>query len=188
MGGLQWSEKTNEINIKPVGKRQSFMSTESQNKVFTLLDEMHISFHVVHHPAVFTIQEMENLQVEHMDKVVKNLFIRDDKKRKYYLLVMQKDKSANLKELRYLIESRPLSFASEDDLSKYLGLSKGEVTPFGVLNDEDNIVTVIIDKDLTNYDFIGIHPNDNTATVFISVDDLVKILKVKRIEIMFIDL
>lgn len=164
------------------------MSIEAQNKVFALLDKMHFSYEVVHHPAVFTIEEMYSLQIGHMDKVAKNLFIRDDKKRKYYLLVIQNDKSVNLKELQHRIESRRLSFASEYDLNKYLGLAKGEVSPFGTLNDIDNIVTVIIDKDLERHEFIGVHPNDNTATVWISVNDLVKILNVKKQEIIFMDL
>lgn len=159
-----------------------------KNKVFDLLDKLHISYQVVHHPAVFTIEEMYSLQLEHMDKVAKNLFIRDDKKRKYYLLVVQNNKSVNLKELQHQIGSRRLSFASEDDLNKYLGLAKGAVTPFGVLNDTDNIVTIIIDKELEHHEFIGIHPNDNTATVWISVNELVKILNIKKQEIIFMDL
>ena len=151
--------------------------TEAQDRVFTLLDKMDISYQVTDHPAVFTIEDMENLDMEHIEKVAKNLFVRDDKKRNYYLFVIQKDKSANLKDVQQKIGSRRLSFASEDDLSKHLGLSKGEVTPFGVLNDTENIVTVYIDKDLAGYDFIGVHPNDNTATVWISVDDLIKVIK-----------
>lgn len=164
------------------------MSIESQNKVFSLLDEMNISYQVVHHIAVFTIEEMHSLQMENMDKVAKNLFIRDDKKQNYYLIVIQNNKSINLKEMQQLIGSRRLSFASEADLHKYLGLNKGEVTPFGVLNDNDNMVTVIIDKDLVQQESVGIHPNDNTATVWISVNDLVKILKIKNKEIKLMNL
>ena len=153
------------------------MSDESKSRVFALLDKMGIPYNVENHAAVFTIEDMEGLQMEHIDKVAKNLFVRDDKKRNYYLLVIQKDKSANLKELQQQIGCRRLSFASEEDLGKYMGLHKGEVTPFGILNDSSNAVTVIIDKDLESYDFIGVHPNDNTATVWISVRDLVKIIE-----------
>ena len=164
------------------------MSALNKNSIIDLLDKTRVPYEIIDHPAVFTIEEMERLQLTHMDKVVKNLFIRDDKKRNYYLVLMQKDKSANLKELRTKIESKPLSFAGEDDLYKYLKLRKGEVTPFGALNDEDNTVTVIIDSELKDYEFIGVHPNDNTATVFISPDDLVKILDTKGQKIMFVDL
>jgi len=164
------------------------MPTHEKSKVLALLDEMQISYQIINHPAVFTIEEMERLQIAHMDKVVKNLFLRDDKKRNYYLIAMKSNKSANLKELRHKIESKPLSFASEDDLCRILGLGKGAVSPLGAINDADNIVTVIIDKELVKYDFIGMHPNDNTATVYIPADDLVKILDAKGQKILFVDL
>jgi len=164
------------------------MSTEEKNKVLSLLNEMKIFYQLIDHPPVFTIEEMDRLQIEHMDKVVKNLFIRDDKKRSYYIVVMRSDKSVNLKELRRKIDSRPLTFASKDDLNTYLGLISGEVSPLGAINDADNIVTVIFDNTLKEYEFIGVHPNDNTATVFISLDDLVKVLTAKGQNILFVDL
>ena len=153
------------------------IANTAQQEVFALLDKMGIQYQVTNHPAVFTIEDMENLNMEHIEKVAKNLFVRDDKKQNYYLLVISKDKSANLKDVQQKINSRRLSFASEEDLNKHLGLSKGEVTPFGLLNDAEKVVTVYIDEDLAIHDFIGLHPNDNTATVWISVGDLAKVLK-----------
>jgi len=164
------------------------MSTEVQGKVFEVLDKLHISYQVTRHPEVFTIEDMENLNMEHIEKVAKNLFVRDDKKRNYYLLVIQKDKIANLKELQLQIGCRRLSLANENDLNELIGLNKGEVTPFGVLNDSNNVVTVILDKDLKNSEFIGVHPNDNTATVWISVNDLIKVLDYANHKIVFVDL
>ena len=164
------------------------MSVEACKKVLAMLDQMNITYQIERHAAVFTIEDMENLQMEHIDKVAKNLFVRDDKKRNYYLLVVQKDKSVNLKELQHQIGSRRLSFASEDDLGRYLGLRKGEVSPFGILNDTNNAVTIIIDKDLSSCDFIGVHPNDNTATVWISVSGLEKVLETLNHEVKYISL
>jgi len=159
-----------------------------KEKVLALLNEMRIPYQMANHPAVFTIEEMEQLQVVHMDKVAKNLFVRDEKKRNYYLVMMKNQKRANLKELQQRINSSRLSFANEDDLRRYLGLSKGEVSPLGILNDADRIVTVIIDNDLMNDEFVGVHPNDNTATVYISIDDLTKIFKEYKQRYMFINL
>ena len=164
------------------------MPMEQKEKVLAQLDEMQIPYDIINHIAVFNIQEIERLQFANMDKVVKNLFIRDDKKRQYYLVVIQKDKSVNLKELRNKIGSRSLTFASEEDLHKYLMLGRGEVSPLGALNNTDNAVTVIIDSDLKDYEVIGVHPNDNTATVFISIDNLIKILDAKGQKIMFVGL
>jgi len=162
------------------------MPADAKGKVFALLDEMRIPYQVTHHPAVYTIEDMENLEMEHIDRVMKNLFVRDDKKRNYYLLTIPKDKHANMKEVQDKIGSRRLSLANEDDLGKYLGLNKGEVTPFGALNDLDNAVTIIMDNALKEYEFIGVHPNDNTATVWISPDDLIKVLKSVNHKVLFI--
>jgi len=164
------------------------MSVYDKTKVFALLDEMRIAYERVDHPAVFTIEEMEALGLERMDQVVKNLFIRDDKKRAYYLIMLENSKSANLKELRQKIGSKPLTFASEEDLYHYLRLQKGAVTPLGALHDVDHKVVIVIDNALKQYERVGIHPNDNTATVFLPVDDLVQLLGARGQEILFLDL
>jgi Ala-tRNA(Pro) deacylase len=70
-----------------------------------------------------------------------------------------------------------LTFASEERLFKYLQLRKGEVTPLGIINDLDALVEVVLDKDLIGKNKLGVHPNDNTATVWISFDDLKKIIE-----------
>jgi Ala-tRNA(Pro) deacylase len=115
---------------------------------------------------------MEALDIENKDQIPKNLFLRDDKKRRRILLVLDKEKQVNLKELGRKINSRPLSFASEEMLHECLGLSKGSVTPLGILNDDSRKVEVMIDSGLLSYGQIGVHPNDNTATVFLSLKDL----------------
>jgi len=83
----------------------------------------------------------------------------------------------NLKELRGLLDSRPLRFASEEELSHYLGLQKSAVSPFGILNDTERKVEVIIDEDLLPLHNIGIHPNQNIATIWISIEDLLKLIQ-----------
>lgn len=161
--------------------------SEVEKQVYDLLDEMQISYEVTNHPPVFTIEEMLAVDIQHPESVVKNLFLRDDKKKNYYLVVMDKDKQVNLKELKDKLGGRPLRFASEDDLYKYLALTKGAVTPFGVINDADSAVTVVIDNVLSSYKFIGIHPNTNTATVWIAVGDLVKLVESRGNKILFMD-
>ncbi len=110
------------------------------------------------------------------NEIAKNLFLRDDKKMRYILLVLQKEKQVNLRELAKKINSRPLSFASEESLHRFLGLSKGSVTPLGILNDESRKVEVMIDSSLLSYHCIGVHPNDNTATIFLKLNDLKDII------------
>ena len=144
--------------------------------VCRLLDEMGIDYHLAQHPAVYNMSEMEAVHVDDYGPVCKNLFLRDDKGRRHFLVVLSQHKSADLKALAAQLSSKSLGFASEARLQKYLGLSQGEVTPFGVLNDEARAVTVVLDSDLSGAPRLGFHPNDNRATVWLSCHDLCRVL------------
>lgn len=144
--------------------------------LYDLLDEKGIEYEAIEHGAVYTMEEMEALGLPHNDRIAKNLFLRDEKKRNYYVIVLKGDKAMNIKALREKIGAKPLSFGSEPDLMKILGLEKGAVTPFGALNDSEKKTIIYLDKDFQG-GLMGIHPNDNTATVFIKAEDLAKLLK-----------
>lgn len=151
------------------------METEKQ-AVIELLNHLKITYEFVLHQAVFTIDEMEKLNLPKAEVVAKNLFLRDDKKQNYYLVSAHEGKRVDLKALREKIASRPLSFASEEDLNTILGLQKGAVTPFGILNDQERRVKVLIDAVFSD-GLIGVHPNVNTATVWLKTTDLIKIIR-----------
>ncbi len=144
--------------------------------VFDQLNALGIRYDTVEHSAVYTIDEMDRLEIGNKDAIAKNLFLRDDKKKRYILLVLSKEKQVDLKALSRKINSRPLSFASEEALNLYLGLSRGSVTPLGILNDDFRKVEVLIDKSLLSCEKIGVHPNDNTATVFLTLEDLERVI------------
>ena len=156
--------------------------------IYNKLDKMGISYKIVEHGAVYTIEEALAKKIENKDKIVKNLFIRDDKKQNYYLLLVPSLKRVNLKELRKKINSRPLSFASIYDLEKYLGLKKGAVSPLGVFNDIKRIVKVIIDKEILSFGIVGVHPNDNTVSVFLKLEDLERISKEHGNELEYLEI
>jgi len=149
---------------------------DKQQKVLQKLNQLNISYEITNHYAVYTTDEMEELGLTEHGNVCKNLFIRDAKGKRHFLVVLDKDKQADLKKIREQLGTTGLSFASEERLSKYLNLSKGAVSPLGVVNDEEHLVEVVFDKDLINKQKLGIHPNDNTATVWISFDDLKKLI------------
>ena len=153
--------------------------------ITALLDSKKIKYEIVEHKPVFTIDEMLECDMPYPDLIAKNLFIRDDKKRKYYLITCLEDKNINLKEFRKEHDTRPLTFASEEDLMEKMGLYRGAVTPFGILNNEEKDVIVFFDKDYENK-IMGIHPCDNTATVFVNTRDVVKLLKAHGNEIHFV--
>lgn len=159
---------------------------KSRDDVLSLLREKGIAYESVHHAAVFSIPEMEESGVPHGERIAKNLFLRDDKKRCYYLVSVRNDRHVDLKALRHIIGSRPLSFASEDDLHSILGLGRGEVTPFGLLNDTEHRAAYILDSFFSD-GIIGIHPNDNTETVFIPAAELLAIMKENGTESSVID-
>ena len=141
------------------------------------LDEKQISYEWFDHKAVFTIDEMLEIGLEKEEDIAKNLFLRDNKGKRHFLVVIRENKQADLKSLGEKIGAGRLSFASEERLMKYLGLTKGSVTPFGILNDTDCAVEVIFDEDFRNLEAIGVHPNDNTASVFLAFSDLVQIIE-----------
>ena len=146
-----------------------------RDDIISLLLKKGIEHRSIKHKAVFSIQEMADAGVDNSERIAKNLFLRDDKKRAYYLVSIENHKTADLKALRHLIESRPLSFASEEDLGRILMLGKGEVTPFGLLNDGEHKAEFIMDSFFSD-GVIGIHPNDNSETVFLPSSDLISIL------------
>lgn len=158
-----------------------------KKEIYELLDEKNIEYEAVEHEAVYTIEDMMKLNLPNEDIIAKNLFLRDDKKKNYYLLTVREDKRVNLKELKSVLESRPLSFASENDLQKYLGLQRGAVTPFGALNDTQNFVKVYIDDEFKD-GTLGIHPNDNTASIWLKTNDLESVLKSMGTDVEYIKL
>lgn len=158
----------------------------SKEDVYLKLKELNVKYLKIDHIPIYTIEEANNLDIENKEYIAKNLFLRDDKKRNYYLFVIKNDKKIDLNDLKNKINSRRLSFASEEDLEKYLKLKKGSVTPLGILNDDKKIVKVIIDEDILKDEIIGIHPNDNSATIFMKVKDLIKLIELNGSSIQYI--
>lgn len=148
-----------------------------REKVFTRLDELGVAYEVTEHPAVFTIDEMDTLGITAKGEVCKNLFLRDAKGKRHFLVVISGETRANLSALAEQLESSKLSFASAERLEKYLGLHQGEVTPLGVVNDMDAAVEVVFDRGLERFPRLGVHPNDNTATVWLALADILRVVK-----------
>ena len=157
--------------------------------IYNLLKEKNIWHEITEHEAVWDMEGLAGVDLPYPGRDAKNLFVRDDKKRVYYLISVKDDKRVDLNEFRNKYETRRLSFASENDLANILKLFPGAVTPFGLLNDSDLIVKFYLDKDFfDDSSIIGIHPNDNTATVWLKVNDLVDIIKEHGNEVFIVEL
>lgn len=146
------------------------------DQVLNYLKQLNIEYKLHRHPAVFTVEEAQKYTIKTEGKDTKNLFLKESKNNKYYLLIIEGSKRANLKEVEKVIGSKKLSFASPEDLKRILDLTPGSVSPFGLINDKEKLVNLLIDKDLVNSELIGFHPNDNTATVELSTKDFMKYL------------
>ena len=112
------------------------------------LDALGVAYELSEHPAVFTIEDMEQLGLTGSGTVCKNLFLRDAKGRRHFLVVIPGNCRADLKSIETQLGSTRLSFASAERLQRYLGLIGGEVTPLGIINDPDAAVEVVFDRQL----------------------------------------
>ena len=148
------------------------MPNQNREKALEALKNLNIPYELVEHEAVYTIGEVKALGLPSLGNSVKNLFLRDQKGKNHYLIVMLADKKADLEGIGHILGVGKLSFASESRLEKYLGLTRGAVTALGVINDETNAVNIVFDKDLVGNSKIGVHPNDNTATAWLDFRDL----------------
>lgn len=156
----------------------------NKQEIYDFLTRRGTAYEVTEHEAVFNMEELAQVDLPYPTAMAKNLFVRDDKKRNYYLITVREDKRINLKDFRRAHQTRPLTFASAEDLLAILGLTAGSVTPFGVLNDEERRVKVFLDRDFHEAPgLIGVHPNDNTATVWLRPEELVEIIRAHGNEI-----
>ena len=161
----------------------------NKQEIYDFLKQQHIDFEITEHPAVWNMEDVAQLEMPHPEADAKNLFVREDKTRNYYLITVKGDKRVDLKALRKEEGLRQLKFAPAGELAEVLGLYAGAVTPLGLLNDESRTVTLIIDSYfLQTPALIGAHPNDNTATVWLKTEDLLWFLRSHGNEVLVRDL
>ncbi|RLD35846.1 MAG: prolyl-tRNA synthetase associated domain-containing protein [Bacteroidetes bacterium] len=147
-----------------------------QKELYTLFKELEIDLQYIEHPAVPTVEEAMKYW-KGMDAVkCKNLFFRNHKGNRHFLVLLEHKQSLRIKDLEQILKQGKISFASEKRLDKYLKLTPGSVTPFGLINDSGNHVHVFIDKNLQNCGRISFHPNINTASIVVSFDDFIKFM------------
>lgn len=150
----------------------------NKEQIYEYIKTKQIWYEITEHKAVYSMSEISEVEIPYPESDAKNLFVRDDKKENYYLITVRGNKRVNLKEFRKENNTRPLSFASEKELEEIIQILPGSVSPLGILNDKKNKVKVFLDKEfIEKTDIIGIHPNDNTATIWLKTKDLIDIIK-----------
>ena len=150
--------------------------SELEAPVVAKLNELGISFTRHEHPPVATVDEASahwaGIDATHC----KNLFLRNQKGTRHYLVVLTASKRADLRAIADQIGDGKLSFASPERLMTHLGLTPGSVSPFGLINDREHAVRVVLDRDFQSSARLAFHPNINTATLTIAAADFSKFL------------
>lgn len=139
-----------------------------KNAVFALLDGKGIPYHKQEHGAVHTMKDVDSSGVVREGIVLKNLFLKDGKGKRHFLVCVPETTSVDLHWLGEQLSAKKLGLASPERLEKYLGVAPGCVSPLNILNDGEHEVTIVLDDALPDDAVVGIHPNDSTASVWMA--------------------
>ncbi len=161
---------------------------DRKQKVFDYLDQADIPYEWYEHPEAPTIEIARQYWRNDGSKHCKNLFFRNHKGNRHFLVVFDCDQQMAIHDLEHRLHQGKLSFASEQRMERYLGLRPGSVSPFGLINDTENHVHLFLDSTLKNQPSLSFHPNDNTATVVISREAFQRFLDICGNSYEYIDL
>lgn len=151
--------------------------TKTDSDLYARLEALGLKWTTTEHEAVFTVEESQALRGRLEGAHIKNLFLRDRKKRLWLCTVLE-DRDVDLKALRKRLGAQgSLSFGAPDLLMEVLGVIPGAVTPFGVINDTDRRVTVVLDEGLFAEDLVNAHPLRNDRTTTLPGADLLRFLE-----------
>ena len=142
--------------------------------VYALLDKLKIPYEGVDHDVAGTMEECEAVDRELGVTMCKNLFLRNQQKTTFFLLLIPGDKKFMTKDLSKQLGISRLSFAEPEYMEKYLNITPGSVSVLGLMNDVDWYVDLLIDKDLMEDEYIGCHPCINTSSLKIKTNDIIK--------------
>lgn len=148
-----------------------------QKELYALLEELSISFDYHEHPPLDTIDDAIIHWRDFNSGRCKNIFFRNHKGNRHYLVILEHLQQLDIHDLEKRLKQGKLSFASDKRLMKYLGITPGSVSPFGLINDRENHVHLFIDEKLKEFDRLAFHPNINTASLVISHSDFLKFLE-----------
>lgn len=144
-------------------------------RTYDLLDQLHIPYWRLDHDAAATIEACHEVD-KHLDiEICKNLFLCNAQKTDFYLLMMPGEKKFKTARLSKQIGSARLSFAGPEFMEQFLDITPGSVSVLGLMNDKENHVRLLIDKDvIEHHEFIGCHPCINTSSLKIHTCDILE--------------
>ncbi|MEN6446331.1 MAG: prolyl-tRNA synthetase associated domain-containing protein [Syntrophaceae bacterium] len=145
--------------------------------IYAFLDSHTIAYERYDHEAVYTCEQADRLDIPCDQGRTKNLFLRDRKARRHFLVTVGAEKTVDLKGLETALEVKGLSFATPERLREYLGLMPGSVTILAVMNDTEGRVEVIVDDGVWRCESVQCHPLVNTSTLVISREGIARFLQ-----------
>lgn len=146
-------------------------------KLYELLKQLSIEFDYYEHPPVPTVEEAKKYWIDVAATHCKNLFFRNHKGNKHYLVVLEHTRQMDIRSIEQLLKQGKLSFASPERLMKYLGVQPGSVTPLALTNDTENHVKLFLDENLKKSEHISFHPCINTASIVLKYDDFIRFVE-----------
>jgi Ala-tRNA(Pro) deacylase len=152
------------------------LDNNRRERVYSLLGRLEIQYEIIEHPAMFSAADNELHERDINATIFKNLFLRNKDKSRYYLYSLSLMKRADLAALASYINETRFSFGNENELWDKLRIRLGSVSPLNVIDAPETNVEILIDRVIFNCERLGIHPNDNAATVVLSPEDLMRIL------------
>lgn len=168
--------------------RKKVEKNQNRQRVFDALKDLDIPFQVYDHPPIRTNRDAFLLSEDVEGGKCKNLFLRNNDGTNHYLVILGLESRCDLKILARKLNEKRLGFASEDRLTRFLGVPSGSVSPFNLLNGNGTEVIIVVEEALLNHEKLAFHPNENTATLVLSVKDFVKYLRSLENRVDFIDL
>lgn len=145
-------------------------------QVYECLEGLGIGFETYRHNPSPTAAHVTELDQQIRGRHCKNLFLKNSLGDQLFLLIVPYDSTVNLRQVARLLGSTRLSFAPAERMEELLGLTPGSVSPFGLINDRENVIRVLLDRALTDYPYINFHPNVGNATVSLRFEDFKRFL------------
>ncbi len=158
-----------EISNKPLERGNN----NNQDQTFDLLEKLNIDFSCVSNDVVETMEECEELDKVLEVEIRKSLLVRNQKKTRYYLVVMPASKRCDMKELALLLDENKLSFASSSDMLSLLNSIPGSLSIMGLINDKDNSVQLVFDKSILDSEYFGCNTGTNKSHLKLKTSDVI---------------
>lgn len=141
------------------------------------LAKKNISYDMVEHPAAFTTREADAYIEGYEGVRTKSMFLTNKKKTAYYLVIMDDSKPLDMDSFKDLVHANRIRMASPQSLEEKMGLSPGVVSPFGLINNTEKDIHVYFDTEILDQPIQTFHPNDNTKTIFVKTEDVLRFIE-----------